>query len=539
MIIVILDFKDEQLCDNLNHVFSGLLPHSQYNPDTFSRLYPALLSALATKDVRGLHYVFYTVFDKYFSLQKAVGAAEFKVSITRERFITALENNLPDLVLEPQVQVKELMNEEGKSGDITIPTVQSEAMGVIYEKAMALYDTCFEFEQTYEDAMAYIVNLRDAIKANIIETGLQMQRAIISVGLRYGKHTYRGTSGWVSFSQQLVREVSEMDLNTSEDLVCNNLDILPDVDCNVVEISEALAKYGIPQLDDVTPILRHRMVVFVAKENTGKTRIMTHLIANLIRNNIKPYLACGETKPQKMFMQIVSSYIFQEYGMHFSPSDLTGDEFEDLSDEDKQIVQTAKARVSCSGLIISDRLEYDNVQAVFTEAYTMGCEAFFIDHTQSLRGRKGRKISDLVTNLALDCREFKNNYPVYIGIASHPSTNLKDILQKEQAKDIHQSPTAQSSTLSQEADEVFILTDTDYLKKQNLLQWIVNKRRDAPIPQSFYIKKLFHVSSYIYDPNVQSGENMDAQELEGLISDIGSGDLDFVDPDGDDMRVDF
>lgn len=534
---MVLDFKDEVLCDTLNHVISGLLPHEKYDPQTFGLLYPTLITTLAMENVSGLHYVFYAIFDKYFSLQTASNAENFCVRITRDRFEKALANNLPDFILEPQLGVEALMNEEGKSGDISIPTIQNEAMGVVFTKAMFLYDTCFEMAQTYEDSMAYIIDLKDAIKANVIELGLQMQRAIMSTGIRVGRHFYRGTSGWMDYSQQLVRQVSELDTVADSSLVCDSVNVLSKVEAQAEEMSEGLAGYGIPQLDDRTPMLKHRLVVLVAKENTGKTKVITHLIATLIRANKKVYFACGESDPDSIFMRIVSSYIFQEYGLYFEEEEMRGEGLAALNEEDRQVVQTAKSRVAVSGVVINNSLEYDNVLPTFIRYQRKGYEAFFIDHTQSLKGRKSRKIGELVTSLALDCREFKVNFPVYVCLTSQPSTNLKDILQKDQTKDIHQSPTAQSSTPSQEADELFILTENDYLGKQNLLQWIVFKRRDAPKPAPFYIRKLFHVSSYQYDPNVQGGETMDAQELEGLIK--HTGDADEEDEDASDMQVDW
>ena len=529
---MVVDFQDEVLCETLNHVLSGLLPHEKYNPESFSMLYPTLVGVMDRDAARGLYFVFFVVLEKYYSLQTAVNADDFKINITKERFEHALANNLPDLILEPNLEVQRLMNEEGKSGDISIPTVQNEAMGVVFAKAMALYDVCYDLAQTYEDSMAYIVDLKDNLKANIIETGMQMQRAIMSTGLRYGRKFYRGTSGWVEFSQQLVREVSELNSNTQDDLVCDSLDVLTAVEGRAVSMTTALAKYGIPQLDDKTPMLCNRLMVLVAKENTGKTKVIIHLIASLIRAGVAPYLACGETKPSLMFMQIVSSYIYQEYGMYFETRDLSGEGFAALSPQDKEIVQLCKARVAQSGVIISDSLEYDNVLPAFTEAFTKGCRAFFVDHSQSLRGRKGRKIGDLVTSLALDCREFKNTYPAFVCVTSQPSTNLKDSLQREQTTDIQQSPTAQSSSLSQEADELFILSENDYLRKQNLLQWLTFKRRDAERPAPFYIRKLFHVASYLYDPNLQGGDVMDDDMMASLQSALDIN----IDEDDDDAE---
>ncbi len=535
---MVLDFKDEQLCDHLNHVLSGLLPHESYQPTTFSVLYPTLSTILPFSETRGLYFAFYTVLEKFFKLQSAVNSDNYQVNIARDRFASALSNNLPDLILEPRMLVSDIMSEEGKSGDITIPTIQSEAMGVVYEKTMMLYDTCYDLGQSYEDAMAYIINLKDSMKANIIDTGIQMQRAIISTGYKYGRKTYRGTTGWLEFSQQLVREVSELDAATNDDLMCNNLEMLGNIEKQTVVMSEGIAEYGIPQLDDRTPLLHHRFVVLVAKENVGKTQVVTHLIASVIRSGGRPFFACGESQPNAMFMRVVSSYIYQEYGMYFIEADLVGEGLEALSEEDRQIVQTAKARCASSGMVISNSLEYDNITATFTRAYYNGCNAFFIDHSQSLRGRKGRKIGDLVTNLALDCREFKNNYPVYVCLTSQPSTNLKDILQKGSDKDIQQSPTAQSSAPAQEADELFILNDNDYFRKQNILQWIVYKRRGAPKPAPFYIKKLFHVAAYQYDPNLQGGDNVNASEMEGIISSIGT-DTNDLDPDSGELQVDW
>ena len=120
---------------------------------------------------------------------------------------------------------------------------------------------------------------------------------------------------------------------------------------------------------------------------------------------------------------------------------------------------------------------------------------------------------------------------------SHPSTDLKDILQKEQTKDIRKSPTAQSSTPAQEADELFILSDTDYYQKQGILQWLVYKRRGAVKPPAFFIRKLFHVSSYEYDPNIQGGESLDAKSLEGFLNAAGSPDSsDDFEPE---LEIDF
>lgn len=515
-----LDFKDEALTECLNGIISGLLPHDKYTPETFGLLYPTLKMILDTKDTRGLYYLVYSVFDKYMSLASQLPVGKFEIKITRERFSNAMVNNLPDFILEPNTDVVGLMAEEGKSADITIPTVQQEVMGVLYEKALALYDECFDMQQSYDDAMSRIVDIKDIIKANLIETGMGLQRVIMSTGLKQGRYNFRGPDGWLAYVQSLSREISELEKADEGDLECMGLDTIPDMDRGSIEMSTPLCGYGIPQLDDFTPILKHRLAVMVAKENTGKTQICIHLIASLIRAGVKPFFACGESPKEIMFNCIVASYIYQEYGMFFETQFLSGEGYESLGAEDRQVVNTAKARVASSGLVISNNLTYDTVTSKIVHYYNKGCEAFFIDHTQSLRGRNGRKIGDLVTGLALDCRQLKNDLPIYIFLTSQPSTSLKDLLQKEQTKDMQISPTAQSAAPSQEADELFILNETEFLKTQGLLAWMTYKRRNAPKPKTFYIMKHFNVSAFEYDSKFQGVESVDEGTLDGLVNNI-------------------
>lgn len=532
-----LDYKDEILTECLNDIISGLLPHDVYNSETFVMLYPALKSIIPTDDTRGLYFAFFTIFDKYMALSAAVPAGTFKISISKERFSSALANNLPDLILEPKMDIVTLMAEEGKSADISLPSVQQEVMGVLYQKAMALYENCFDRQKSYDDSMSKLVDLKDVIKANLIESGLSAQRVIMSTGLRIGRNFYSGPAGWVEYTQNLAREIRELDSSKDNDLECKGLDLVNGLDAHNEELLSPLANYGIDLLDDFTPMLRHRLVVMVAKENTGKTQVCIHLIAKLIRAGVKPFYACGESPKGLMFNCIVSSYIYQEYGMFFETQYLSGEGYESLCPEDKQVVNTAKARIACSGLVISDNLTYDAVPSKVQYYYNRGCEAFFIDHTQSLRGRNGRKIGDLVTGLALDCRELKNTLPIYICLTSQPSTGLKDLLQKDQTKDLQLSPTAQSAAPSQEADELFILTETDYLKSQGLLAWITNKRRNAIKPKTFYILKHFNVSAFEYDAKYQGVDSVDTGTLDALVNDIAGYTDD--EEDGDEIPMDF
>lgn len=506
---MILDFTDELLCNSLNKVISGLLPHKNYEENTFGLLYPALQMVLPLNSATGYYRIILSTLDKYYLLSTSFPEGTYKVRITKDKFEGTLENNIPDFILDPIVDVKTLMDAEGKSSDLSIPSVQQEIMGLVYVKCVEIYQTCFDLEVTYDDAIAALVDLKDSIKNNIIETGMQFQRGILSTGCRIGRKTYIGNAGWMEFTQELLREISELDKIDSHDLVSDGLGIIPDIDKENEELGVPIGYYGIPQLDDRTPMLSHRFAVLVARENTGKTTIMIHEVASLVRRGVKVLFACGESQKSQIWISIVSSYIFQEYGMHFEPRYLTESGMEQLTPDDRQLVASVKARIAVSGLVISDDVSYDNVIAKFEGYYQSGCRAFFIDHSQSLRGRNGRPIGDLVSNLAFDLRDFKRSHPVYIQLASQMSADMKDILQKAKTNEVQVSTTARSSDLSNEADEIFVLFENENLVKQGLLGWMTAKRRQALKPAPFYIKKAFHVCSFIYEDEYQGANAID------------------------------
>lgn len=56
-----------------------------------------------------------------------------------------------------------------------------------------------------------------------------------------------------------------------------------------------IADYGIPELDQYTPILRHRLVVVVGKENIGKTKFAIDKAVNVIMAGGKVAYMCGES----------------------------------------------------------------------------------------------------------------------------------------------------------------------------------------------------------------------------------------------------
>lgn len=514
-----LDFRDDTLSSTLNKVISGLLPHEYYKPSNFISLYSLLTQTLSKQDTRGLYYIFYTILEKYSILSEV---DNYTVQLTSERFSNALENNLYDLILQDNTNIKELMAEEGKSSDISIPSIQEEIVQTLFYKCMNWYDSCFQMKTPTDTAISCIVDLKDTIEHNLIDTSMELLRTIITTGTFLKKVHYAGTQGWVKFANESIKSLIDLSSLRSTRLECDSIKSLDKVEREVEEIFNPLGNYGIEPLDDYTPILQHRLAVIVGKENVGKTKIMIDLVTQLVLEGKKVYIASGETRPSLLWFQILSCYLYKKYDMQLESRYLSRNEVKTLEKSYQQIIATAKMELISSGLIIDDDLTYDTVNSTFIQCYEKGIEAFFIDHSQSLRGRNGRLINELVTQLAMDCRDLKNKYPIYICVLSHPSADLKLLIQKDYSRAFNSqiSPTAQSSYLSSEADEIFILFETDLLKKQGLLGWITYKRREAPKINVIFIKTMFHVSAFIYDIKYQAGaSDISSDEIEDLLND--------------------
>lgn len=523
-----LDYRDDTLDSVLNKIFSGFLPHKNYKPEYFISLYSVLNDRITEKDMRYIYHPFRYIIHKYYLL-----SVDMKLSpeITEEKFSGALENIVYDMVSDKRTESYLLLAEEGLTLDLSIPTSREQAAQILYTKVLQLYRNCFNLEIGTDEAMSLIVELDEAIKRNFIDTTIMHQQEILTSGLQLGRNFYQGGTGWLNYITSASKELTDFCSNNGKCLECNSYADLMEIEKTMEQATEPICNYGIPQLDDETPMLQHRLAVIIGKENVGKTKIMTSLVAKLLIAGVKPYVATGETTTYLYFFQVLSSYIYYKYDLHIPPNMLTAKNIASLDKEEQQIVTTAKYFIMNSGLVIDDALSYDTILPTFTKYYNQGCRAFFIDHSQSLKGRRGRMINELVTSLALDCREFKNSYPTYVCVLSHPSSEFKDILQKdpEKAKSLQISPTAQSSTLSMEADEIFLLYETPKLAKENLLGWITYKRRGPKIG-SFYIRKLFHVSSFIYDENDQAGaDTVDMDDLVNafdLYDDINFDDID-------------
>ena len=160
-------------------------------------------------------------------------------------------------------------------------------------------------------------------------------------------------------------------------------------------------------------------------------------------------------------------------------------------------------------LYLTESYSYDNLYNELVADYEKAkFDAVFIDHSKSS-----------IDKMSIFLRSFKRTYPVYVCVASHPSTDARNAVSKD--KTVGEFITKGSSNLAAEADETFILKDNEALRKQDQLMLENKKRRDAPvIKYPIILRKRFNCCSFEYDASLQHVDVIENAEAESALAEL-------------------
>ncbi len=526
--MLIVDIQQDTLLqENLHKVISGLLPHDSYDPTLFGDLLRLMTSLIEPEEMYGEYY---TLVDTLLCIRDIKQSIKTYVPrLTRETLISTLVSNIPDLVRNEKVNIVKVLEMEGQDTNLEIEQVFENACNILYTRTIELYDECIALGISSTDSVTYMAALKSSFTTHVAQEALKVQAQILKSSIKIGRKIYSGPTDWLHYISVVHSEIAKR--LEDEDERALTLDSMEKSDVLMQRLHashQPLANYGIPPLDDETPMLRHRLVVVTAQENTGKTMLAVNWTINLVRNKRKILFMCGENNFEKMQPLLISNYIYQAYGMHVGINDIA--DMESLPPDMRRLVNIARAELMESGCVrLIKYFNYDTIYEELVAEYDKRpFDALIIDHSAALRG--DGTLFDNIQNLAIGLREFKNDYPVFNLVLSHLSTDAKEAIVK--GKRVETSPTKGNSTLSAEADEILILSSNELLAKQGLLQIQNYKRRGAEKVEDYMIiKKKFGVASFIWDEKLQN--SMDATEL-------GVHELESVygEMDGDDYDID-
>lgn len=522
--------EDESLMEPLNRLISAMLPHEGYKDNLAKDVMVQIEKIISVDEMNMEYYVLCSALKEVQKIKATVSG--FKTTLIRDVFDNILTNNISDLIRNPKVGLIKWLDENNIPSDLNIETGFDLACQKLYERCMDLYDLCYSIMQDTELALNYVPVLKSAYLATIGNELLKAQATILNSSLRDGYKRYSGSEDWLRYTLEKLTEIKGK-LEHSEDKIITIKDVsqgnklLEDYQ----KALEPITKWDIPPIDDSFPICKHRLIVLVANEGVGKTTIAVNVAGNAMKDNKKVLYLTGESDIPVVWAKFISNYIYKEFGVFITSQHLA--DKSSLPEDKIKLVNIANATLSKSGVSISRAFNYNTFYTELVSAYEREpFDIVFVDHTLTMRGQ-GEEY-EKVTLLSEALRDFKNDYPVACVVLSHPSSSAKELIAK--GKMVSNSPTKASANLSGEADEVFVISDTDMLKKQGLLAIQQYKRRDAnPLTDYVIIKKKFNVNTYEWDERYQSNYGEEEISTETAIENLNSiyEDEDYEDLDDD------
>lgn len=518
--------NDEDLQVVLNKFISAMLPHSSYCAKFFTQNLEIITQYIHLNEFTMEYRVMLEALTNLNKIKYSFD--EFTPNLTKETFSSLVTVNITDIVTKPDYGMKEWLAYEGYDNNLAIQTVKEMACQKLFERSMELYDTCYALCIDSVDVLNFKPEFRDALIAHISLQGVNTQISILQSNVYVGRKVLSGYDDWIKYTSEMLIELKDrlndtMDSTFVVDSVSSSKAALKEL----AQFNIPIAQYGIPQIDDETPILRHRLVVVVGAENIGKTKFLVDNCVNVLLEGGRAVFMCGETPTIKMYASILINYAYKRYQVILKMSHVTNPE--NCPEEIQKIITMCIDELAAdSKLILVDSFNYGTIYDELVNLYDIHkFDACYIDHSCALVGTVGGgSVKEKIDALASETKRFRKHYPVFIMISSHPSTTSKDSLRKDE--DTKDSPTKGSSNLSTDADEVFVLRDNKTLQKQNLIYFENTKRRDSGrVGTRIILRKKFEVSAFIYDEKNQAVDNTLTLEKEEAIRQIeeDSGDI--------------
>lgn len=498
--------EDEDLSIVVNGFISALLPHENYDFSMFANVLNTLFKYIKFEEFK-LEYRL--LLEALVDLNRIhLSIPEFVPQLDKSTFEHILAASIVSAITNPELGVHDWLVFEGLNTDLRIQTNREEVCQRLCVRALDLYDTCFEEAQSTVTVLNREPELRAAFLKHVSTQCINTQAEVLQdVRIKYGKPG-ESVDKWLKYTMQSVAEINSR-LNEAENSKTLSLDTIEGsykLLSEVATLMVPITKWGIPPIDEYTPILRHRLVVVVGQENIGKTKFAVDKAVNVLLEGKKVVYMCGETSQAKVYADILINYIWKKFGYHVTSEHLACPEV--CCDEVRVAIGIAIDEVTNkAGLILAESFNYATLYSELTTLYERySFDMVVIDHSCTLVGTAGDgSLKAKIDKLAEDCRNFKKAFPVCILVTSHPSVAGKETAKRD--KNANDSVTKGSQNLSGEADEVFYLRTNETLDKQDLLILENVKRRDAGKTENIILRKQFDVSALVYDVGLQSDES--------------------------------
>jgi hypothetical protein len=506
VIMLKFDFTDEELTSAIRNMISCMLPHDNYEYVLFSDILDSLQSLIKVEELPVEYSIIVKIFNDLNKIK--IPIENYSPRLTRERLEEILTSSLESFITENSRQVEDWMRVVSGECNLKIPEQFEHAMVTIYNEAITLYDDCMELGISGKELPMLQLRLVEAFKANVTAESIKTQAEMLNSPIWIGRKRYNGYQGVINYTKELNMEIDER-LRFGED---ENLLILDDISKSIKldressKQSTVISNWGIPELDDITPVLAYRYVVIAGNPGAGKTLLSCNYAGKLLSEKKKVVYMCGEFAKNKIYNMIRSNYIYRTTGKYVSSAQMSG--MEEITEEQRKLVNIASIELTNLGLLtIRDSYHYENAkQELINDYEKLKFDVVFIDHSaalESLPNSRLRSMKEKIDEATLQIRDFKKKYPVSVIELSHLSTTGSDDLVRH-GKVVRDGVTRDTAIFEKETDELFIIYKTDLMEKQNLLGVQIFKRRDKSAPRNHIILSVKpNIAYYEYNKELQ------------------------------------
>lgn len=515
--------KNEDLQGTVKKFISALLPHPEYKSADFLPALHLLLKYVHLDEFEMEYYLILRALSQMGKI-KAVHSG-FVPELTQGIFEGLLEAQIDGIVDKPELGVVEWLEWEGMDTNLQNEVVREDACQKVCQRCVDLYEECFALAIGTDKIANYEPELKAAFERCVCVQNINTQVEIVRGKTRIGRRWYSGFDDWKLYSFQSLVEISNRlsDVSEEQTLALDSFESSARILAELKESYEPIADWGIPELDNYTPILKHRYVVVVANENVGKTHFAVDKTVNVILAGGKVVYMCGESTKATIYQMVLRNYVWKKYGVMLEVEHLLAPE--DCPKDIERIIKMSVLEVvqKCH-LILQDAFSYKTVGTELESLYSeYKFDVVVIDHSFALKGTIGDgSLQAKGSALSGQLLAFKRAHPVTVLLTSHMSVRAKDL--SERGKNVTTSSTKGSSDFGNDADEVFQLETDTMLKKQALLKLIVLKRRGPAVQDPIMLVTKFEVSALIYDKSKQAADEQlslkKAEALAAIASDL-------------------
>lgn len=555
--------KHQEVCKDLTHLLSGLLPHENKDLDNYAVLLNSITKLIRIEEMEVEYYLVFKIAKQILDISLDTDTLPL---FSRQILETILDSELYTAIVNDGRGFARMAEQEGLSSDFSVEINVQAAATIAKQRAMELYDEAFSLalssivQAPEEDSvlpddgdgipgvMGYLLSLRNNYALAVGSEFISLQSAFLNgdnsvIQTRRGegwyeffrKNKYKEPNGWVEFGQhffsmldQRLREAS-VELKPLESI--HEAEALKD---DLLRKLEVIAEYGIAPIDAGTPIKKVRYSVLIGKPNLGKTTIAMNWAVNVLLEGKKVAVFSGENAKSAIFYEyLLPAYVYKKYGFFVTSEQVLGQEevggtSQEEIEERKMLIKLATCELAESGnFLFVETLSASQMKEDLAALYEIfPFDYIVIDHTLALAGEGGN--TERLEKMSRDLVEFRNEYETSILLLSHPSPDAKKIVSRQGAEGL----VKYCKQIEGDADDIFFLFDTEELEANKILAMMQIKGRGASkVLDIIYLTKLFEYKIFRYDAAIQPASLSSSETVDALP--FGEDD----DSDGDDSLL--